>query len=110
MRTSAMRYPGPSKRLAWPGSRSSTRQSTTDSGIGHRARDAPLAEGHTEAFVHLSSQQRSRRADGPSIDDGVEETLHDQTLGHVRGDAARLDVVPLVLADRSARQGMETFH
>src|ERR1700677_1687264 len=103
MRASAIRWPATSKRRAVPEARSSIAQSATVSDTGGQC---SAAQRHVETLVHLALQERNDRGNGRTVDDGVEEAAHNEPLGHFGRDAPRLNVVALVLVDRSHRGGM----
>src|SRR5580704_3143938 len=103
IRTSAMRWPETSKRRAWPEDRSSIAQSATASDTGGQC---SAAQRDVETLVHLALQERNDCRNRRTVDDGVEEASHDEPLGHFGRDAPGLNVVTLVLVDRSHRGGM----
>src|ERR1700734_3822745 len=103
MRTSAIRYPETSKRRASPEPRSSIAQSATVSDTGGQC---SAAQRDVETLVPLALQERNDCGNGRTVDDGVEEATYDEALGHFGRDPARLNVVALVLVDRSDRGGM----
>src|ERR1700677_1426064 len=103
MRTSAIRWPETSKRRASPEARSSIAQSATVSDTGGQC---SAAQRGVEALVHLALQERNDGGNGRTVDNGVEEAAHDEPLGHFGRHAARLNVITLVLVDRSHRGGM----
>src|SRR5579871_4792965 len=93
MRTSAMRCPSTSKRRAEPGATSSR---------PHKRIASPTTV--LQLVDHGTPQTLGERADRQAVENVVEEPEHDQALGVVGGDAARLEVVELVVVDRPDRR------
>src|SRR5207248_5368183 len=103
MRTSAMRWPSTSKQRAAPGARSSR---------AHTRRASPTARSSAmfELVDHRPSQPAAERSDRKTIEDVIEEAEHDESFRLVRWHAARLEVVTLIVVDRTDRGRMRTSH
>src|SRR6516225_9724545 len=111
MRTSAMRCPATSKRLASPGASSSVLHNATVSDtVSATGAHRHGAQCGFETVVHLALEQRCHRGNGSAVDDGVEEATHDQALRHLWRHAPGFDVVALVLVDRADRGGVGALH
>src|SRR3954471_7832167 len=107
MRTSAMRWPATSKRRAVPASISSRRQSRTASPIR-------TAEEVGVGSVELGGQQVdqvvAQRFERDAVEHVAQEPEHDQAVRHLRRHPARLQVVALLLVDRTDGGGVTARH
>src|SRR5690349_14754687 len=99
MRTSAMRWPSTSKRRALPGASSSRRHNVT------RSPTTVL-----QLVDNGAAQTLREGTDRQPVEHIVEEPEHDQALRFFGLDAARFEVVALVVVDRADRRRMRAPH